>query len=460
MMIGLFSNNIRIVSIKEVNYNTGIAKTTWEDVTGEDGPNIKIPHPYIGINGEGIFVGLQVGSLVAVGMVSHERYIALGTISPYNNIANLAAQKEVSYNFLGSPRISSGDIIVQGSNGSMLKFDSIGSIALKNKYNEGINLYNGDGKRFCINTAAPVEYVISQFGIKVNGNIRRDIWVDKNGYYSGLTNPNAEIDLEEVGWDTSNGISLVSKGKQYRNPALVENREIILEYGRDFYVGTYDEEVKLRSSASFMLPKEDDRRERRNNVLSLSLSYPNELIEKSHGTVVDFFGNILDINKTILPHPFGSSGEEFLNNVYENMRHSVAYHMALNARKGWAYRNGVKGKVENDEVAFSINCLKGSIPEVTDFSNNAKDRSKWEINVDKEGLTVINIPASSETGTIPRLTRYETSSVLPVKDDGNLTDNPRTPEDAKKLFRNSKYQDIFVQVPHLYFPSFETLTLS
>lgn len=444
-MIGLFSNNIRIVSVDEVDYTKGTATTTWEDVTGESGPEIKIPHPYVGVNGEGIFVGLQKGSLVAVGMLSHERPIALGTISLYNNIANLAAQKEASYDFSGSPGISSGDIIIQGLNGSKLKFDGIGSIILENKHHEGTNLYSGDGNRFSIKTSSPVEYIVSQSGIKVRGNVRRDIWIGKDVEHYGLTETSAEFDLEEVGWDPSKSVTLVARNKNYRNPVLVEDREIIYEYGRDFYIGTLNDELKLITSPSYIVPREEDRRERRNNVLSLSLTYPNELIEKFYGTVVDFFGNILDINKNRLPHPFGNSEKEFLNNVYENMRHSVAYHMAMNARKGWAYRYGIDGIQKDEDMSFSINLLPSSIPEVNDFSNNAKDRSKWEVNVDKEGLTVINIPATSETGTIPRLVRYETSSVLSVDKEGNLDGSARTEEDAKKLFRNAKNQDIFVE---------------
>jgi hypothetical protein len=76
------------------------------------------------------------------------------------------------------------------------------------------------------------------------------------------------------------------------------------------------------------------------HILSLSLTSPNELIEKSSGTLVDFFGNILDINKKIISAPFETeNNEEFLNYVFENMRHSVAYHMAINTRKGWGYRS-------------------------------------------------------------------------------------------------------------------------
>ena len=64
--------------------------------------------------------------------------------------------------------------------------------------------------------------------------------------------------------------------------------------------------------------------------------------------------------------------------------------------------------------------------------------------MDKEGLTKINIPASSETGNVPMLTRYETSSVLEIDEKGNFKNKARSGEDSAFLFRNEKNQDIFL----------------
>lgn len=439
-MLGMYSNNIRIVSVNYID-ESGVASTTWEDGTGTEGPKIKIPHPFIGNNGEGIFIGLQPGNLVAVGMLSQERCIPLAVIPNYNGSLNLASQAEVSFDFSGSPNLSPGDIVINGPGNSSISFGKKGSIEIKNSYNEGQFLYGFDSSRLSLDVLPPVKYTISQSGIKVDGLIRRDLWVGKNNEFDGIDDPYSEFAVEEIGWDPTQRVSLIKRGNRYRNPSLTESREIILEYGRNFIVGTYDEESSLLNSSSIQSPREDDRRERRSNVLSLSLTYPNELIEKSNGTLVDFFGNILDINKNIIGIPVGTNNDDFLNSVFENMRHSVAYHMAINTRKGWSYR---KEDNASKEIA-NATLLKNGVPEVNDFSNNSKDRSKWEINVDKEGLTVINIPATSETGTVPRITRYETSSVLSVDDDGKLKEGSREPDDTKKVFRNSKNQDIFLE---------------
>jgi hypothetical protein len=70
--------------------------------------------------------------------------------------------------------------------------------------------------------------------------------------------------------------------------------------------------------------------------------------------------------------------------------------------------------------------------------------------VDKEGLTKINIPASSETGNVPCLARYETSSVVGVDSNGKAGPAGRNGvDDPKRLFRSDlgagpQRQDVFL----------------
>ena len=149
--------------------------------------------------------------------------------------------------------------------------------------------------------------------------------------------------------------------------------------------------------------------------MSLSLVAPNFLIEETKGTVVDIFGNILDINR--IPIPIGMSASNTLKTngtvattnpqaAYQNIRalqrKSIAYHFELNARKDPA--------PANQGTALTIN----------DDNYNAKlQRSRFSFDIDKEGLFKLNVPASSESGNIPLLTRAENYSTFATTDSGN-----------------------------------------
>ena len=78
----------------------------------------------------------------------------------------------------------------------------------------------------------------------------------------------------------------------------------------------------------------------RPNVFGLSLEYPNHLIETIKGTVIDSFGNILDINRNILPigkqnlslRDAANKSKTYLD-VRQELRKSLAMHVELNTRK-------------------------------------------------------------------------------------------------------------------------------
>ncbi len=123
---------------------------------------------------------------------------------------------------------------------------------------------------------------------------------------------------------------------------------------------------------------------------------PNQLIESVKGTVVDVYGNILDLNRNALP--IGKINELSLRNnpdkknafvnIREQLRKSLAYHFEINARKS----------VETPDISSTV--------------DYARDRSRFYIDIDKEGQIKLNIPASSEVGNVPLLTRYENFSTL------------------------------------------------
>src|SRR5690606_30734624 len=185
--------------------------------------------------------------------------------------------------------------------------------------------------------------------------------------------------------------------------ALVENREVTYEFANSFNFTTDEIEAEqYDKKQTISLNNIIERRKSRADTLSLSAVYPNHLIEIIKGTVVDIYGNILDINRAILPighrddltlRTTSDKKSEIFKNIRKQLRKSIAFHFEINTRKDIGIPDVNKNKNDNDY-------------------NFGRDRSKFSIDIDKEGQFKINVPASSEIGNIPLLTRYENYSTL------------------------------------------------
>lgn len=450
------SNLVRFAIISDIDHESGIVHTVWLDKDGEEGPDVPIPHPYAGRGGDGIFVAPKAGQILALVPASYERYVVASTV-PMRAFyeGDLGGVAEIGFDDIAFPFMEDGDIVIQGKTGSYLRFDNSGDIDIKNSFGEG-KLIRGNtniSTRCSITVNTPLEYTVSQSGLHAKGIIRRDIRVEggDDDFVDFLFSPESEHILEEVGWNPNRDVTYITRDitaqgsaptqdKSIRNPGLMEDRKIILEYGRDWVVGTEKTEISLLENEIVPIVDTTDRRERRSNVLSLSLYQPNELIETVSGTLVDIFGNLLDINRDIIPIP-ETNGPDLVKTTIENMRHTVAYHMEINTRKGWDYRgiDSRQSPTRKPSPPFS------TAPNPLISDNNSRDRGKWSIDIDKEGLTKINIPASSETGNVPFLTRYETSSTIEVDSDGNVKNSVRDEEQTRRIFRNTKNLDVLVE---------------
>src|SRR5690606_16539066 len=112
-----------------------------------------------------------------------------------------------------------------------------------------------------------------------------------------------------------------------------------------------------------------NRKQSRADTLSLSLFSPNYLMETIKGTVVDIFGNILDLNRSVIP--IGSENatirldqndnksKAFLR-IKELERKSLAYHFEINSRKDLTGDNG-----------------QISLPDISSNEDYARNRSRF-----------------------------------------------------------------------------------
>ena len=247
---------------------------------------------------------------------------------------------------------------------------------------------------------------------KVEGTVKRDIRPNTNfDQNTKLENDSYDSKLYVIGLDPKVTANSIVAGST-KNPAFSESREMIYEFQPTSLVGDELSEALLYGNTkppptTFTFP---NRRASRSDTLSLSLVAPNFLMETIKGTVVDIFGNILDINR--YPLPIGQDQNTLRATSTDKVasfklikaleRKSLAYHFEINARKDLTASGG-------------LNVL----PDVNSNADYARNRSRFFFDVDKEGQFKLNVPASSEVGNVPLLTRYENYSTFGTDDNSN-----------------------------------------
>lgn len=324
--------------------------------------------------------------------------------------------------------LTPGRALMQVKNGNRVLIDPDTGIQVGDTQ----SYFHSDPKRDIVSYQFKQALEFTEAHRSITGVIKRDLVENsnRNVLYSTLTSHLYDDSLFEVGLDPTLKTNLTSNSDRIRNPPLVEKREVIYEHAYSYNILDDSSEASItQDSKSFPPVIDNGRFDSRANVLSLSQVFPNALIEKIEGTVVDSFGNVLDLN--LSPLPLGKVDELSLKKTTNKSQ--AVIDLKAEARKGVGYYFGINtkksGGINSDgsENAFVL--------DTNDTTDYARSRSKFEILVDKEGQTKINIPASSETGNVALLTRHENYSTLLAKQNGT---------DPKNLTRNELIQDIFL----------------
>lgn len=277
------------------------------------------------------------------------------------------------------------------------------------------------------------EMIFTAANRSITGIIQRDIKENatRNVTSSILDSHEYSDSLAEIGMDPSTTISTRTSGNIVRNLPLVESHEIIYEFQNlDNGIGFTTDSDEGDRYVSNLLPDRPAnvlRKDSRTDVFNLSLNYPNHLMEIIKGTGSDIYSNILDLNRDILP--IGKSDElsliknpnkkDAFAKIRALHRKGLAFHFELNARK----------QTGNDDISQAPNPLS-----VDDYG---RLRSRFFFDIDKEGQFKMNVPASSETGNIPVLARYETASTIAAS--MGLISDPN------QLFKEGNNRDIYHQ---------------
>ncbi len=419
---------VRLATIERVNPDTMTVEVSFTNDMGSASLRSKnrelytaqLPISYLSSGGG--FIGGLVSEGTPVAVVQAEsghHYFIVAFLA-----RDPAIKSRVGASQIKIPDLKKGNITIQAhpNNSIKLSDDSI-KIGSDRDYIE----FQVDHK-VLINTFSN-SYVISEAGREITGTILRD----KKPYEDFSTSlrttaASFNATLKEIGLDPIAETTNSTYGATARNPARIEKREVIFEYENLAGVKSNDQELKgYNGQTTDNKNTIVHRRDSRADTLSLSLVHPNHLMETIKGTVVDTYGNILDLNRNIIPIGEGdfsigkikSTTTTQNKNIYESIkrleRRSLAYHFEINARK---------------------ESQKSSPPNISVKANFARDRSRFFLDIDKEGQFKLNVPSSSSTGNIPLHTRYENySTVFP-------NDKTKDPNDA--VF-NDKYKDILIE---------------
>jgi hypothetical protein len=393
-------------------------------VKGQSRLTVDVPASHSMFYNNGLFMGTKpnVGTPVVVGQALGGEWVFVSYLSE---------------NIPAVPVLTDGELLIQSNN------DTYITLTTSNDINIG-----ADNSKIHINTGSkdsPTTNLISftfqnenhftQGYREVGGVIKRD--KRPNTYYDPnirLEDDSYDSKYKIIGLDPTVTANNLLSGPT-KNPPLVEHREIVYEFQYQSDIMDDTSEALRYSQNGFTPPTytRPNRRKSRADTLSLSLVAPNYLLETIKGTVVDIFGNILDFNRvpiavgqgpnTLKPDKSPDKSKAFTS-IRALERNSVAYHFEINARKDFsAIPGGVLGDI-NDDIS--------SNPNTWITSKNL--RSRFFLDINKEGQFKLNVPASSETGSIPILARYENYSTYGIDDNGNPN---------KLWFRNDNL-DIFL----------------
>jgi len=369
------------------------------DTTGTQVEALYYPG-YFGAGGHFIGGKPQRGTPVVITQGESGQYFVMALITITSNM----------------PAIDGNSLIIQSDEDNIIELNPDKWISIGDRLNQ----LRIDSSRNLISNNFGSQLTVSDGAVTVEGIVLRDLFPGPADNFTRRELHNFNDSLKEICLDPSSLASRTTNGKTTRNPQFVEKREIVYEFAHGSRYTNDAKEAQLVSKGG--VPNEArtyERREARTDTLSLSQVAPNYLMETVKGTVIDIYGNILDLNRNVLPAGKdkqlsfikNESKEDAFIRLREIERKSIAFHFEVNSRKGHAPDlSGLQPK-------------KPTVSPLPDPDSNeswARMRSRFFFDIDKEGQFKLNVPASSEKGNIALLTRTENASTLDAAaDDGD-----------------------------------------
>lgn len=382
---------------------------TASTVKGQNRLTVEVPAPHSMYYTNGLFIGAlpAIGTPVTVAQ-------SLG--------GGWSFVSFVAENIGTVPILTQDELLIQSNNDTYITLDTSNNITFGSATNN-IHINTGSKdypKTNLITFTFQNENHFNQAFREVGGLVKRDL--RPNIYFdpdSKLEDDSYDKKYKIIGLDPTVTANDLLSGSS-KNPPLSEHRDLVYEFQ---YISDVQDDATeaIRYSQGKQTPPtytRPNRRKSRADTLSLSLVAPNYLMETIKGTVVDIFGNILDFNRIPIPVGQGSNTLQpskspdkavAYTNIRALERNSIAYHFEINARKDFTnISGGILGDI-NDDISTNPNT----------WITSKNLRSRFFLDINKEGQFKINVPASSETGSIPILARYENYSTYGPEDNGN-----------------------------------------
>lgn len=375
--------------IQEVDYSTGLCKVA-PLTTRKDSEIQEVPLPdFAGSGNSGIWLNnYRKGSRVIVANTSgegREFSVIIGRIPQTNKFPRVFNSRKPDGTPSGNisyPNLKEGRLIIRGELGSELVLTEKGEVQLK-AAGGGAGYYL---KKFGIKSVADyrVSHDQSNFsnaGRFYSGTVRR-LTPNKREIFpkSTLNNAPLFVDLNFHAVATPLGFFNGSRTYKYtynskkRNPELSEQRTVINEFATDSMFTGFDDEIARIKGEKRLLEDSETRERNREPSNTLQLA-EHELIEVIGGNLIDFKGNILDINYRKIS--YGSAGNKTPRKNIDK-EYDAAKRLS---RRGVGYHFLLSTNVESSQTSTNTN--------------------SFLFDIDKEGLIRVNVPKSSDTGNVP-----------------------------------------------------------
>lgn len=382
-------------------------------IKGQQALPVDVAAPHSLFYNNGLFIGTMPheGTPVIVGQGSGGQYHFVSFLA--EDLPNV-------------PDLRPGVLLMRANDDTIITLDIKDNILIGSPVN---NIHIDTDQNF-ISTNFYNAYSFTQSGRKIDGVVKRDLALNTQFTQENKLEYDDYVPFfVDIGMDPSTSANSLPTSSS-KNPPFVESREVIYEFQ---YLSDVNDDVaeslKYNDSSASSTSIDSftflNRRASRADTLSLSLVSPNFLMETIKGTVVDIFGNILDLNRNPLQVGQGQNTIDpdrstdkiaSFKLIKELERRSLAYHFEINVKKD------LRGQSASDIVNST-----------TDYARN---RSRFFVDIDKEGQFKLNVPASSEKGNVPLLTRYENYSTFGTDDPGN-TDMLVFRDDNKDIYADS-----------------------
>jgi len=335
--------------IQEVDYDAGVCVVSpLNSRKDNEIKQVALPDT-AGAGNAGIWTGtFKRGSRVIVANTSgagEQFSVILANIPQKNKFSKIFDSRKPSETPTGSvayPEVKDGRVIIRGDHGSELCLSESGDIFI-NAGGGGAGEYF---KKYGLKSVASYKVVnedssFNNGGRFYKGTVRR-LSLNKRSFYPKNTLNKAPlfVDLDfhnvatPVGFFNGSKCFKYTYGNKKRNPEIAENRTIINEFSTDsMFTGFDDEAARIKSEKGLFDNSESFERYREpSNNLQLA---EHELIEIIGGNLVDFYGNILDLNYRSISYgePGNKTPKKNIDESYEAAkllsRRGIGYHFLL-----------------------------------------------------------------------------------------------------------------------------------